>query len=311
MNKNNNEDIPVNDQDKRCAPHLSFQDGSCIRLEILVKMAEAFNNEFPNNAIVLDSKPEILHPNRYKKYLIKEFTERLGEKCGTQSCWARQDFIKKLPRMAQEELQKYTFRPEGPDESIEWLNTTHINEVMAQYEKKYPDFKFLGAVPRDFQNHEMYSVDNTDDAYEKLWKSEKSKIGIIYNTDKANSGGEHWNALFADFNNGLVYFFDSYGVAPNKEVRDHMKQIEKFIKDNCGKMTQINRNKNNLMKCSQVKSDHNKERHQYKGYNCGVYSMNFIIRMLKGDAFEDICRSKVHDDTIQKYRKVYFTREEA
>lgn len=301
------DNIPVNEQDKRCAPGKTFENGSCIRLEVLIQCAQSFNDEFPDNTIELDSKAEALHPNKYKKYLVKEFNERLGEKCSTQKCWAQQNFIKRIPAIAQEELEKYTWRPEGPDTGNKWLNTDHIDSAMEQYELKYPNFKYLGSLPRDFQNHAMFRKDET--LYKQLWKDGKTKIGIIYNTDAVGDPGEHWNALYADFEKGEVYFFDSYGVAPNKEVQNHMKQLERFIRNNCSEMTRVNRNKNNLMKCDTVKMGHNKERHQKKGSECGVYSMNFILRMLREDTFEQICKSKVDDDTMNKCRKVYFTKE--
>lgn len=299
---------PENEQDKRCAPSISFEQGSCIRLEILIKMTEAYNAEFPDNTIELDPKIELLHPKKYKKYLVKEFADRLGEKCNTQSCWSEQNFIKRMPRIAQKELAKYTWRPNGPDDSTEWLNTTHIDEVLKQYEVKYPSFYFGGAVPRDFQDHAPYKMDES--FYKKLWKSGKTKFGVVYNTDKLGSPGSHWQASYADFENGLVYFFDSYGVAPNKEVRDHLKQLENFIRKNCKEITNINRNKNNLMKCNNVKVDYNKEQHQKLGTECGVYSINFIVRMLKGEDFYAICKSKVNDHVMEKCRKIYFQKDE-
>jgi hypothetical protein len=38
-----------------------------------------------------------------------------------------------------------------------------------------------------------------------------------------------------------------------------------------------------------------------------MYSISFILRMLRGDSFEKICESKIHDDVVQKCRKVYFS----
>jgi hypothetical protein len=297
---------PKNDNDKRCAPHLKFEHGSCIRLSVLSECARAFNDEFPNNKIALDNKMETLHPHKYKKYLLSEIGKRLNKKCTTQKCWAQQNFIKRMESKAREELQKYTFRPEGPDEGREWLNTNHINEVMAQYELKYPNFKFLNAVPRDFQDHDEY--DKTDDDYRNLIKRGKTIVGIVFNTDKAGESGEHWNALYINFDEAQVYFFDSYGVPPNEEVKAHMIQIDKFMKHNCGKITIVDHNRNNVMTCKRTKLDHNKVRHQRKGSECGVYSINFILRMLRGDTFEDICNNPISDDHVNKCRKVYFTK---
>ena len=53
---------------------------------------------------------------------------------------------------------------------------------------------------------------------------------------------------------------------------------------------------------------YNTNRHQYKNSECGVYSMNFIIRLLRGEGFAKIEKSKVIDDEMNKCRKVYFSK---
>lgn len=304
---------PKSKHDERCAPNNKFEFGSCIKVELLLEMAKAYNKAFPDDIIDMGGQKggnmEILNPRKYKKYLLSEFSKKLGEKCSTQKCWSQQAFIKNMNEKYQEELEKYTWRPEGPDKGNEWLNTQHIMDVMEQYEKLYNDFKFLGAMPRDFQDHNILEQD--DEFYEELVKDGKIKLGIIYNTHRVGQPGEHWNALFADLSKGEIYFFDSYGVAPNSDTRKHMRLFERFAKKNCDNIVKVNRNKNNLMKeggatCKIPKSKHNEERHQYKGSECGVYSINFIHQMLEGGKFDKICNSKVSDDEINKFRKLYF-----
>ena len=52
--------------------------------------------------------------------------------------------------------------------------------------------------------------------------------------------------------------------------------------------------------------DYNRNRHQYKNSECGVYSLNFILRLLNGHTFEEISKNKVLDDDINKCRDTYF-----
>jgi hypothetical protein len=52
--------------------------------------------------------------------------------------------------------------------------------------------------------------------------------------------------------------------------------------------------------------DYNKTRHQFKNSECGVYSVNFILRMLKGESFENICSNITSDDKVNECRKQYF-----
>jgi hypothetical protein len=299
---------PKNKNDERCAPSSEFQFGSCIKLKILVEMAKAFNEMYKNNIIELDDKIETLNPQKYKKYLLKEFNTKLKQKCTTQKCWSEQKFIQNMKATYRDELEKYTWRPSGPDIGRKWLNTVNIDEVLTQYEKSNEDFKYLGTMPRDFQDHDFLKQD--EKFYDDLLKSGKFKVGMVYNTDKYGGNGEHWNAMFANFLTGEIYFFDSYGVPPEEETRKHMRLLERIIQSKCDS-TIANYNKKNIIKdeilsCKKITMDENDQRHQYKGSECGVYSISFIVRMLEGEKFEDVCDSKVPDDIVNKLRKVFY-----
>lgn len=286
---------PKNEKDKRCAPGIRFDAGSCIELSILVKMAEAYNkeNDEKEGSILLSKNLETLNPRKYKKYLVSEFNKRMGNKCTTQKCWSEQKFIKVMEKQAREELQNYTFRPDGPSGRFEWLNTVNIKQVMGQYEKKYPNFKFLGAVPIDFDDFDDFEIRNLD--YKKLVNSGKTKFGIVFNLDEHDESGSHWVAMYSDFEKGEVFFFDSYGTKPEKRIRKLMRRHSEFIQKNLGR--QIARADYN---------DYNQIRHQYEGSECGVYSINFILRMARGDTFDDVCKSKIPDKKINKCRNLYF-----
>lgn len=152
MNINNNiitssEIKPTDVKDYRCSANKRFENGSCIPLYLLVEMAKAYNLTYQDDKIPLDSTKEILNSEKYKKYLLKQFKKKLAPICDDQRCWTKQQFINKMKNDMKNELLKDTFRPKGPDGQYDWLNTLHINNVMTQYTKKYPDFKFLGAVP--------------------------------------------------------------------------------------------------------------------------------------------------------------------
>jgi hypothetical protein len=197
-----------------------------------------------------------------------------------------------IAKTNREEIEKYTFRPSGPSGKFEWLNTLHIDEVMKQYENKYDDFKFLGTVPVDFDDLSNLGIQNLN--FNELIQNNKIKIGLVINLDEHYKSGSHWVALFSNLKSGYVYFFDSYGMRPDKRIRAFMIRISKFIKENSGIKKPI--------------VDYNRIRHQFKNSECGVYSINFIVRMLDGETFEEICESKVPDDKINKFREEYFTK---
>jgi hypothetical protein len=273
-----------------CAPGKLFEDGSCISLDVLIEMAKAFNEENPNNIIKMNNNYEILNPSNYKKYLVRAFKEKLGSKCKSQHCWTEQSFIRKMKENQKEELKNDTFKPEGPEGKFEWLNTVNINEVMEQYENTYPEFKFLGAVPIDFDDLPALGIKNLD--VDKLYKEGKTKLGIVFNLDEHWKSGSHWTALYTDMKGGKIYYFDSYGSKPPERVRVLMRRLARFYQTGRG--------------IRNPDADYNKMRHQYKNSECGVYSMNFIIRMLRGTTLEEVNSIRVSDEKINKCRRKYF-----
>ena len=128
-----------------------------------------------------------------------------------------------------------TFRPEKPSEWYQnhkaWLSTSDIQHVLLQYEDKYPEFFFVGPVPIDFDKRiskqkcisdELCKINIPD-----LYKEGKRYIGVVFNLDPHDAPGSHWVSLFADLKNGGVYYYDSVGKFPKKEVVRLMQRMTK------------------------------------------------------------------------------------
>ena len=254
-------------------------------------MAEAYNETDKKNPIKLSSTLETLNPRKYKRYLIKEFNTRLSNVCNDQRCWIRQSFINKMNNQDIYTIKKKIFRPKGPNGKTTWLNTFNIDDVMKQYEDKYSDFKFFGAVPIDFDSLSEIEI-SSDYDFKKLINNGKHKIGVVFNLDESWKPGSHWVACYSDLKKGTVYFFDSYGYNPEKRIRKLLRSIARYIKDVEKKHPVVN---------------YNKVRHQYDNYDCGVYSINFIQRLLDGETFENITQNKTIDNKMRENREVYFT----
>lgn len=279
--------------DNKCAPHIKFDNESCIPLDLLVEMAKAYNIKNRNNQIKLQTNYEILNAPKYKQYLLEQFREKLKNKCSTQQCWIEQDFIKNMNDLAQLQLTKNTFRPKGPQGKFEWLNTLNINDVLSQYQNKYPEFLFLGAVPIDFDYCPYYPhVKNLN--LKKLYDKNIYKIGIIFNLDEHDQPGSHWVGLYADSKKGEIYFFDSYGIKPEYRIRKLIRRMSEHL-------VEIHK-----VKPNELKIEYNDIRHQYGDSECGVYSVNFIERMLEGESFKQLSEKKTSDATINQMRKKYF-----
>ena len=298
------------DEDKKCAPTKSYSGNSCFTLESLIRMAQAYNEQIKQKKL----KGTLIEIKQDKKHLVAELTNRLADVCDDQICWLKQDFVKELGDM---DAQEKTFRPEGPQGRFTWLNTTNINEIMTQYEQKYTDYKFYGAIPIDFDEISSYGIRNLD--FDELIKSGTKRIGFVFNFDEHWQNGSHWVAMFADLVKGQVYYFDSYGTRPKKRIRNLVNRIAKWFHDrhiegvkqdaDTDSMTEasfMNPSKPNYIEKKIKTIKFNTNRHQFKNSECGVYSINFILRLLKGETFEYICDNITSDDEVNKCRESYF-----
>ena len=296
-----------NKSDMKCAPGLQYEAGSCARITVLIELAKAYNTSAqPADRIKLASNFELLNPQKYKKYLVHQIEERIGDTCTTHKCWSKQQFIRYMDEKAREEFIKYTHRPDSPQGKFEWLSTFDINDTMAQYEKEFTGFKFFGAVPMDFA--ELSGCEVGDINYAKYHKNgikvgggngnntkRYHKLGVIFNLDNHDQPGSHWTAMYTDLDKGNIFYFDSFGVKPEPRVRALMRQQAKYL-ESIGKSVDL------------IRADYNKVQHQRGDNACGVYSINFLIRMARGDDFDKLCNKPIPDEKMNKCRLVYFDR---
>jgi hypothetical protein len=278
-----------------CAPNLNIDNENsksndfftCFTRVALLNIITMWNK---NN-----TKDKIIIKDSYnKEKLWKLIDSKLKNICDNEYCWTKQDFTK-------HKFNKY-FKPKKPSKwnknNNEWLNTQDIERVMKQYEQKYSNFYFIGAVPIDF-DHEFSPGNCVINELCKInlksvLNKNKTKIGIIFNLDKHDEDGSHWVSFFADFDSNNIYYFDSYGYKEPKEVTELMKRL-KSQGEQLGK--KINIHVNNV-------------RHQYKNSECGVYSINFILSLLKGENYDSFSNNKIDDDTMWENRKIYFIDED-
>lgn len=279
-----------------CSINRDFNSGSCFTLEELHQIAKDYNDKYPKDNIKL-------YPS--KSEMLSVLNEKLKQFCPDQTCWATLKFLKN-----NEDL-KMAFKTPGPGGQFEWLSTTEINDYMERLMKLYKDFLFVGAVPIDIEDLDEFGVRSLN--YDKLVKKiGKTKIGIIYNLDEHYKSGSHWVAFYIDFINKRIYYSDSSGKPPELRVRRLVKKItEKFYFDDTGKKMSlpVNSYMNDTPNALEQKYDirWNKLQHQFGGSECGIYSINFITRILRGDTFDEIHKSRIKDQEINVCRKTYFS----
>lgn len=299
-----------NEQNEKCAPSKEYTDGSCFSLESLKKISKKANDAGANINIVNN-----------KKKLVDQLTEYFSSKnaCKSQTCWLRTELLKNID---DEDIEENTFRPAGPKKKYEWLSTTHINDVVSQYQEKYDDFQFLGALPNDFEDLPFLGLSNIN--LDNYVENGKTKLGMVINLDSHNQSGSHWVALYFDLNNYKLYFFDSVGKKPGKRIKNFNNKIVNYMyKKKVGKEFQVNKVLgliNNIKdetkrkkyyktlkdKLKGIDIRYNPIQHQKANSECGVYSINFILRLIKGEEFDDIIKNITDDEDMNKCRKVYF-----
>jgi len=298
----NKSDNNINEQvdgNIKCAPNLNFENGSCIPLYVLIDMALAYNkynklNKL-NNKIYLNDELDMSDSDKYKEYLVNEFKKRFNH---DQKEWINEKFIELMSDEHKLFLHGSTFRPDGPQGLFDWLSTLDINKVLHQYENKYDDFKFLGAVPIDFYDininiflkNKKYNFKNID--FDEYMANGINKFGIIFNLDESWKSGSHWVSLFFDLKKKQIYFSDSYGIKPEKRIVDYIDVIRKFM------------SKYNTARNTEVR--YNKTQHQKGNSECGVYSINFISRLLKGKSFDHLTKTRITDEKVNMCRLKYF-----
>ena len=278
-----------------CAPGKKFENGSCLTIDDLLDIVN--NNNLYKNKINTTNKKHLL--NKVNNIMKDNYNCKDND----QVCWVESNLVK---NMRNSSIEKYTLRPTGPSSKYEWLSTTDINKVMLQYENKYNDFKFFGAVPYDFNELPQLEVYNLN--FSNLLKSNKNKIGMVINLDTHTQSGSHWVALYSNLEQNKIYFFDSFGKKPGKRITIFIRNLLTFLYNNKNN-TNINikdflseryTNNNNF----DVR--YNKKQHQFKNSECGVYSMNFIIRLLNGETFDNIVNNVTRDVEMNNCRKTYF-----
>jgi len=304
--------------DEKCAPSKSFKDGSCLSLKSLKLIAENYNKKNQDKIKISEDKND----------LVNQLEKKLSKTCDNQTCWLRLDVVQEIENdKIKEEIKENTFRPEGPTKKYEWLSTTDINSVISQYQEKYKNFLFLGAVPADFEELPVLGISDLN--FKDLEKEGKTKIGLVINQDEHWKSGSHWVGLFIDFNKNAIYYFDSVGSPPLKLTKKFITRVAKYMYfrkykeelpvNNVLKIfktlqnlpenklnTFINEKKylQNLINDFDIRF--NNIQHQFDNSECGVYSINFIINLAEGKKFDDVITNVKKDEIMNQNRKIFF-----
>ena len=96
--------------------------------------------------------------------------------------------------------------------------------------------------------------------------------GDFANLDTADKDGSHWVAAFIDTKRKGIYYYDSNGIHAPKRIKDFLHKVK-----------QQGQHKDVKIK---FKIEQNTKEHQLKDGECGMFTMYFIINMLKKQSFK-------------------------
>jgi len=272
---------------------------TCYDNETLHKLRDGWNARHPDARIETNDPKEIW----------TALKQRFGGMCRNEACWMKQ-LMGPNSALGSGSLAEDTFAPEAPKSWIrdpdEWLSSEEIENVMKQYEDKFPAFEFLGPSPSDYSAPKVAGVCVWEElcnfSLKKYVDSGTHKIGVIFNTDPHTEDGSHWVSLFINIDNrndghktnNYIFFFDSTGDRPQKEIR-------KFIETVTGQ---------GLALGIRFKQFVNRKQHQKRDTECGMYALFMIVNLIEGTRTpEEFMRGdRIPDAHMIEFRKEYFNR---
>lgn len=272
---------------------------SCMTSTVLEQLRISYNKHHTKD-IIKTKEP---------KKIWKELQKKMRS-CSKEDCWL--DTIK--DNKVKKELHSYSFAPKHPaswkKEPSKWLTNYDILDVLKQYETAYPEFKFIGPTPIDFDsrpsdyNNECVWKELCAFELKKMIDKKVTKIGVVFNLDKHDESGSHWTSLFIDLEEQYIFYMDSAGDTVPVEVNKLVIRI----------MKQGLESPNPIMF---LYYENHPFEHQRGNNECGMYSLYFIITMLTGksgkrkfktidDKITYFKTERIPDTYVFKHRKQYF-----
>lgn len=268
---------------------------TCYDNDTLHKLRDGWNARHPDARIETNDPKEIW----------TALKQRFGKLCRNEACWMKQIMGPNLvPGSLSAAVAEDAFAPEAPKswsrDPDEWLSSEDINNVMKQYEDKFPDFEFLGPSPSDYNAPKMAGVCVWEElcnfSLKKYVDSGTHKIGVVFNTDPHTEDGAHWVSLFINIDpgNNYIFFFDSTGDRPQKEIREFIETVMQQ-----GRSLGI-----------RFKHFVNRKKHQKRNTECGMYALFMIVNLIEGTRTpEEFMRGdRIPDSHMLEFRKEYFNR---
>lgn len=254
---------------EQCSPSKTKKKFSCYSTATLHKLKNKWNSGHSDKIVATQ-------PQQIWRQLNEKF-----KNCVEESCWAKNLGINVGSEFSPKSPASWNSKPN------EWLSSDEITNVMQQYEAAYNNFEYIGPSPSDY-----FFIENGKCVWPELCAFNihkcKQKVGVVFNLDEHAGPGTHWVSLFIDKVKRKIYYFDSTGDPIHKNIEVFVKKIQK--QDSRYKFKQ-----------------NSPTEHQMGNTECGMYTLFFIITMLKYNDFSLFKNKGIFTDKkIMELRKKYF-----
>lgn len=260
-----------------CGFHIKRNGAFCAPDNIIEKVKTLVPQNSTTDVVVLDN-------------LKKKFN------CDNEVCILNQNEVKTL--IGVENVLKIIneyFKPDGPRDNNNWFSNSDIDNVLVQISKKYIDKHFLHI------SFQMIDFEKTQSALARLdWPKKYNEgyrsFGTVFNTDLSTGRGKHWFSIYASFeddnNEFTIEYFNSSGELPMNQINVWMKRVKhewqpffkKPIRD--------------IIATRIV--------NQQDEWNCGSYSLYYIISRLDGVPYTYFNNNPIGDENMQIFRQYLF-----
>jgi hypothetical protein len=288
--------LPRKAAPSHCSPvryELHQKTGTCLSADDTKSISKELLRGVP-----LDSTP----PSE----LLRMMHQVMGTTPGEEERWLASPNVRSNRTLSA--LLQAAFRPEHPKEWTQnpygWLSTIDIEQVMHQYQVSHPHFKFVGCFPRDFATRswtgQCISPPMCNLSVASLRAEGRSEFGIVFNLDKHDQRGSHWTACYGCIDplkkkRYGIWYYDSVGRPAPTEVTAFMRNFAADANADVGSKAAF-------------KVTTNRIRRQFKGSECGIYALFFIVVCLTTETpFQSICKDIMMDDErMNELRNVFF-----
>jgi hypothetical protein len=263
---------------KECGFHITKEKGFCAPDHIVDKIKEA-------HSIYIEDETEVLDELK-KKY-----------NCKTEVCVLTHPTVKQQigDSKIYDIISEY-FKPSGPRDTNNWLSNTDIDDVLYQIQKKYADTKSFLHIPFQMIDFEKTRSDLAMLDWPKKYEEGFRSFGTVLNTDYSTGRGKHWFAIYGSFedtnNEFTIEYFNSSGELPMNQVSTWMKRVKNEWQSHFNKPIK------DIVVTRIV--------NQQDDWNCGPYSLYYIISRLSGTDYKYFKDNAIGDENMQEFRKYLF-----